>query len=116
MQYYVLRRAGTERPHSHPLHAERRPGRYLCAGCDAPLFSAAAKLDYGTGWPSFSVALSGAVRIGSDDALGYPRHEVRCAHCDGHLGHRLTDASTPSGRRYSMNGAGLRFVPTKAAG
>jgi peptide-methionine (R)-S-oxide reductase len=110
MQYYVLRQQGTERPGSSPLTAEHRRGRFLCAGCGVPLFSSIAKYDSGTGWPSFTAPLRGAVGTSTDHALGYARTEVHCANCGGHLGHSFDDGPPPTGRRYCMNGAALRFV------
>ena len=110
MQYYVLRQQGTERPGSSPLAAEHRAGRFLCAGCAVPLFSSTAKYDSGTGWPSFTAPLRGAVGTSTDHALGYARTEVHCRNCGGHLGHSFDDGPPPTGQRYCMNGAALRFV------
>ena len=110
MQYYVLRQQGTERPGSSPLTGEHRRGRFLCAGCGVPLFSSTTKFDSGTGWPSFTAPLRGAVGTSTDHALGYARTEVHCGHCGGHLGHVFDDGPAPTGKRYCMNGAALRFV------
>lgn len=111
MQYYVLRQEGTERPYSQPLTRERRPGRYSCAGCASPLFSSTAKFDSGTGWPSFFAPLSRAVATSCDFSAGFPRTEVHCARCGGHLGHVFNDGPAPTGKRYCMNGAALVFRP-----
>ena len=110
-QYAVLRRSSTERAGSSPLDREHRRGTYRCAGCDLPLFSSAAKFDSGTGWPSFFRPLADAVGTRPDDSLFARRTEVHCRRCGGHLGHVFDDGPRPTGLRYCMNGAALRFVP-----
>jgi len=110
-QYQVLRQHGTERPFSHPLNDEKRPGTFHCAGCGAPLFDAATKYDSGSGWPSFFQPLGEAVGTTSDHTLGMPRVEVHCAQCGGHLGHVFEDGPAPTGLRYCMNGTALAFEP-----
>lgn len=115
MQYKVLREAGTERPGSSPLNAEKRKGTFLCAGCAAPLFASTTKFESGTGWPSFWQPLPQAVGTETDFKLGYPRREVHCARCGGHLGHVFNDGPPPTGKRYCMNGAALTFRPLPAA-
>lgn len=116
MQYYVLRQEGTERPFAHPLNNEHRAGRYLCAGCANPLFSSATKFDSGTGWPSFYAPLPRGVETSRDFSAVFPRTEVHCARCGGHLGHVFDDGPRPTGKRYCMNGSALTFRPTAAAG
>ena len=95
-----------------PLYNEHRRGTFVCAGCAAPLFSSAAKYESGTGWPSFSAPLPGAVATTLDTSVFFmPRTEVRCKACAGHLGHVFDDGPPPTGQRYCMNGAAMTFVP-----
>ncbi len=110
-QYYVLRDHGTERAGSSPLDHEKRTGVFHCAACDQPLFSSAAKYDSGTGWPSFYEPLPGGIGTSTDFKLIYPRTEVHCARCGGHLGHVFSDGPPPTGKRYCMNGVAMRFEP-----
>lgn len=109
--YRVLREHGTERPGSSPLNAEKRAGTFLCAGCDSALFASDTKFESGTGWPSFTAPLPGAVGEQTDRSLFMTRTEVHCARCGGHLGHVFPDGPPPTGQRYCMNGAALRFEP-----
>lgn len=111
-QYRVLRTEGTEQSCSSPLNDEKRDGVFYCAGCGQPLFSTAHKFESGTGWPSFSQPVNGTV-IGksTDYKLGYPRTEIHCARCGGHLGHVFEDGPQPTGLRYCLNGAALDFQP-----
>ncbi len=109
--YEVLRREGTERPFSSPLNAEKRAGRYACAGCGQPLFDATMKFDSGTGWPSFFDALPGAFETRTDYRLILPRTEYHCARCGGHHGHVFNDGPSPTGLRYCNNGVALVFEP-----
>jgi len=113
-QYEVLRREGTERPHSSPLDREKRSGLFLCVACDLPLFPSRFKFDSGTGWPSFYDVLPGAVETRTDYKLILPRTEYHCARCGGHHGHVFNDGPQPTGLRYCNNGVALRFVPDKA--
>jgi peptide-methionine (R)-S-oxide reductase len=110
-QYRVLREHGTERPWSHPYNTEHRDGRFVCAGCGAPLFSSESKFDSGSGWPSYFSAIDGAVETSVDRSHGMVRTEVHCRRCGGHLGHIFDDGPAPTGLRYCTNGTSLKFVP-----
>ena len=110
-QFRVLREHGTERPGSSPLNAEKRHGRFLCAACESELFDSNTKYESGSGWPSFFAPKEGAVATTEDRTLGMRRVEVHCARCGGHLGHVFPDGPTPTGLRYCMNGAAMKFKP-----
>jgi peptide-methionine (R)-S-oxide reductase len=113
-QYAVLREEGTERAGSSPLDEEHRRGTFACAGCALPVFSSAAKFDSGTGWPSFTAPIDGAVRTRPDPGLFGTRTEVHCRRCGGHLGHVFDDGPAPTGKRYCMNGVAMTFTPVQA--
>ena len=108
-QFQVLREHGTEPPGASPLNREKREGTFACAGCGQPLFSSETKFESGTGWPSFWAPLERAVDSTTDRSFGMTRSEIHCARCGGHLGHVFPDGPKPSGMRYCMNGAALKF-------
>jgi len=110
-EYQVLRRHGTERPGTGCFLGTKEPGTYVCAGCGNPLFRSGMKFESGTGWPSFTVPISpDAVTELADDSYGMRRVEVRCARCEGHLGHVFPDGPPPTGLRYCMNSVAMRHV------
>lgn len=109
LQHHVLRCSGTERPGSSPLNYEKRTGTFLCAGCGQALFDSKTKYESGSGWPSFWAPMDNAVETTSDNSHGMVRTEVTCARCGGHLGHVFPDGPQPTGDRYCMNGAALKF-------
>jgi len=110
-EFHILRKEGTERSFSHPLNKEYRPGKYVCAGCETPLFKSDMKFDSGTGWPSFYTTLPGAFETKSDRKLFMQRTEYHCARCGGHHGHVFEDGPDPTGLRYCNNGTALKFIP-----
>ena len=115
-EFRILRKAGTERPHGkiYKEFKEHGAGVYFCAGCDTELFSSKEKFDSRCGWPSFfDPSKVDNVKTTVDHLLGYPRTEVLCAVCDGHLGHVFSGEGfdTPTDKRYCINGTVLRFRP-----
>ena len=110
-RYAILRRHKTERAGTSALNHEKRPGRFLCAGCGHPLFDAGTKYESGSGWPSFWEPLDGAIGTRTDRTLWMTRTEVHCRRCGGHLGHVFEDGPRPTGLRYCMNGLALDFQP-----
>lgn len=112
--YAILFEEQTEQAFSHPLYNEKRNGIYKCAGCSQPLFEHSSKYDSGSGWPSFFAPIDNTRLLYQiDEHLGYPRTEVTCSFCHGHLGHVFHDGPRPTGLRYCMNGGALSFEAKK---
>jgi peptide-methionine (R)-S-oxide reductase len=111
-QYQILRQAGTERAFTGKYEKNKEAGEYACAGCGAPLFSSDKKYNSGSGWPSYTEPMTPeAVAEHRDTSHGMARTEVRCAKCEGHLGHVFPDGPAPNGLRYCINSASLDFKP-----
>ena len=115
MQYRILRKKGTERAFSGAYWDEKRDGVYRCAGCGAPLFHSDHKFKSGTGWPSYTPPIDEKnVVTERDFSYGMVRTEILCGNCGGHLGHVFSDGPPPTGQRYCVNSASLKFEPASA--
>lgn len=109
-EYRVMRERGTEAPFTGEHLDNKEKGMYRCKACGAKLFNSDVKFESGTGWPSFSEAIPGAVNFDPDDSYGMRRIEVTCANCGGHLGHIFDDGpEEKGGKRYCINSVCLAF-------
>ena len=112
IQYHILRERGTESPFSGQYIHNYDRGIYVCAGCGNELFSSDTKFDSRTGWPSFRAPIaSDRIENHIDKSLWVSRIEITCSVCGGHLGHVFNDGAAPTGLRYCINSAALKFIP-----
>ncbi|HSI68807.1 MAG TPA: peptide-methionine (R)-S-oxide reductase MsrB [Gillisia sp.] len=108
-QYKVLRKKGTEAPHTGKYNLHFENGEYHCAACKTKLFESNSKFESGCGWPSFDDAIEGSIEYVQDKTFGMVRTEILCANCGSHLGHVFDDGPTQTGQRYCVNSASIEF-------
>ena len=112
IEFEILRKKGTERAYTGEYWDHFENGKYVCAGCEAELFTSDTKFDSHCGWPSFDQAIKGSVIYREDLSFGMVRTEVMCASCGGHLGHVFDDGpSETTGKRYCTNSVSIKFIP-----
>ena len=111
LSYNVLRKSYTERAFSSNLNFNKKSGHYACRGCKNPLYRSENKYDSGSGWPSFDREIGNKIEYDVDYRIGYPRTELKCSNCGGHLGHMFNDGPIETtGKRHCINGAALIFI------
>lgn len=108
-QYRILRKKGTEAPHTGKYNLHFEQGEYRCAACNTKLFESDQKFESGCGWPSFDDAIEGSIEYVQDRSFGMIRTEILCANCGSHLGHVFDDGPTETGQRYCVNSASIEF-------
>lgn len=111
VEYYVMRKKGTEPPFTGKYYKHFEKGIYVCTACENPLFTSEAKYDSGSGWPSFYEPIDVTnIEMEMDYSYGMERMEVKCASCGSHLGHVFDDGPHPTGKRYCINSVSLKFI------
>lgn len=108
-QYKILRKKGTEAPHTGKYNLHFEDGKYKCAGCGNVLFESEAKFKSNCGWPSFDQSVEGSIEYVKDTTFGMIRTEILCSNCGGHIGHVFDDGPTETGQRYCVNSASIEF-------